>query len=219
VIRGVLKPWLRSWFRWTIHGLDNIPRRGPAILAFNHISYLDPFAAAYAVDEAGRQPRFLAKAELFHDARTRWLVKMTKQIEVRRGTPHAPAALGHALAALRAGDVIVIFPEGTITRDPDLKPLPAKNGVARLALAAGVPVTPCAVWGTANVWAAGCRKRWWPRQDVAVRIGTALPLTGDPDGRENWRAGGEQVMEAIADLTAALRPSVPDLRRPRKHAA
>ncbi|MCA1706056.1 MAG: 1-acyl-sn-glycerol-3-phosphate acyltransferase, partial [Actinobacteria bacterium] len=67
--KGVLKPFLRSWFRWNLEGIEYIPRKGPAILAFNHISYLDPLATAFVVDKAKRVPRFLAKAELFEDRR------------------------------------------------------------------------------------------------------------------------------------------------------
>lgn len=77
--KAILKPWLGAWFRWNIEGLENIPRRGPAILAFNHIAYLDAFAAAYVVDGAGRRPRFLAKSELFEDKRIAWVLKGAKQ--------------------------------------------------------------------------------------------------------------------------------------------
>ena len=88
--KGILKPWLRTWFDWSIEGMENIPKSGAAILAFNHIAYLDPFTAAYPVDEAGRRPRFLAKAELFDDKRIAWVLKGARQIPVARGTRSAP---------------------------------------------------------------------------------------------------------------------------------
>lgn len=211
--KGILRPWLGTWFRWHIEGLENIPRSGPAILAFNHIAYLDPLAAAYAVDKAGRRPRFLAKAELFRDRRISWILRGAHQIEVRRGTPTAPMALDHALAALRRGEIIVVFPEGTITTDPELRPMRAKTGIARLALQSGTPVTPCALWGTQNVWPKGYAKRWRPRQDILVRIGDPLELEGDAHSRDAWARVGEEVMSAIGVLVAGLRPAVPDRRR------
>lgn len=218
--KGILKPFLASWFTWTIEGVENIPRRGPGLLAVNHISYLDPLAAAYVVDRAKRVPRFLGKSELFHDKRIAWILKGAKQIEVKRGTADAPMALDHAFSALEKGELIVVFPEGTITNDPDLKPMAAKTGIARLALGSGVPVIPCAVWGTQNVWPKGFAKRWWPpRQDICVRVGEPLQLKGDPDSPESWQSVGETVMEAIEVLLASIRPAVPDRRRPKKRAA
>jgi 1-acyl-sn-glycerol-3-phosphate acyltransferase len=211
--KAILKPWLRTWFRWSLEGVENIPREGPALLAFNHIAYLDPLAAAYAVDKAKRVPRFLAKGELFDDKKIGWVLKGAKQIRVERGSKEAPMALDHAIDAIARGEVIVIFPEGTITMDADLSPMPAKTGAARLSLATGVPITPCAVWGTANVWGKGSRKNWKPRQDLAVRIGEPIHLTGSPDVAEDWAAGGERVMEQISALLASLRPVVPDRRK------
>jgi 1-acyl-sn-glycerol-3-phosphate acyltransferase len=214
--RAVLKPWLSVWFRWTIEGMENIPRSGAAILAFNHIAYLDPFAAAFVVDEAKRRSRFLAKSELFEDKRIAWVLKGAGQIEVRRGTKDAPMALDHALAALERGELIVVFPEGTVTTDPDLRPGKAKTGMARLALRAKVPVIPAALWGTANIWPKGYAKQWRPGQDVLARVGEPLAPEGDPDDPAAWDTFGRSVMEAIARMTASLRPAVPDRRRPKR---
>jgi 1-acyl-sn-glycerol-3-phosphate acyltransferase len=177
--KGVLKPWLATWFKWSIEGLENVPRSGPALLAFNHIAYLDPLAAAYVVDRAHRVPRFLAKSELFEDKKIGWVLRGAKQIEVRRGSKDAPMALEHAFAALKRGELIVVFPEGTITTDPDLKPMRAKTGTARLALGSGVPVVPCALWGTANIWPKGHAKRWRPR--VPGRVGVRRRPAHGPD--------------------------------------
>lgn len=217
--RAILKPWLRSWFRWSIEGAENIPRSGPAILAFNHIAYLDPLAAAYVVDSVDRIPRFLAKSELFEDKKIGWVLRGAKQIEVRRGSKDAPMALEKAFEALEAGELIVVFPEGTITTDPDLKPMKAKTGTARLALGSGAPVIPCGLWGTANIWPKGYSKRWKPRQDILCRVGEPVQLEGDPSSPEAWERAGERIMDRIATLVASLRPAVPDRRRPKKSAA
>jgi len=188
------------------------------ILAFNHIAYLDPFAAAYLADSAGRPPRFLAKSELFGDRRIAWLLRALRQIEVRRGTADAPMALDKAFAALRRGECVVIFPEGTLTTDPDLDPMAAKSGIARLALGSGAPIVPCALWGTANVWTKGHAKRFRPRQDICVNVGSPMTVTGDPRSPEDWERVGAEVMAQISLLLASLRPVLPDRRRPKRAA-
>lgn len=217
--KAILKPFLGTWFRWHIEGLENIPSQGPAIIAFNHIAYLDPLVAAYVIDKSGRRPRFLAKSDLFDDKRIAWILKGAGQIEVRRGTRQAPMALDRAFDALGRDQVIVIFPEGTITDDPDLAPMGAKSGAARLALGAGVPVIPAALWGSANVWGKGYSKNWRPAQQMCARIGTPIELAGDPSSPEAWREGGRRIMEEISVLVASLRPVVADKRRPKRRAA
>lgn len=220
IAKGIFKPFLHTWFRWNIEGIENIPRKSSALLAVNHISFLDPLAAAYVVDKAKRVPRFLAKSDLFEDKRIAWVLKGAKQIEVRRGTGDASMALDNAFAALRKGEVIVVFPEGTITTDPDLRPLPAKTGAARLALGSGAPLIPCAVWGTQNIWPKGYAKNWWPpRQDILVRIGEPMEVRGDPSSPEDWQKVSERLTETIEALVASLRPAVPDRRRPKRRAA
>lgn len=216
--RVVLIPALSAWFRWHIEGLGNIPERGPAIVAFNHIAYLDPFAVAYTVDRAGRRPRFLAKSELFEDKRIAWVLRGARQIPVARGTRAAPMALDDALAALDRGEVIVVFPEGTVTTDPDLRPMKPKSGTARLALKSGAPLIPGGVWGTANVWPKGAyKKQWWPpKQDILVRVGPPLHVSGDPDSADAWLRVGRDLMDTIGALVTSLRPALPDRRRPRR---
>lgn len=216
--KAIILPCMK-WFRWNIEGLENVPQRGGAILAFNHIAFLDPFAAAYAVHLTGRRPRFLAKSELFDDRRVAWILKGAGQIPVRRGTAEAPMALDEAIAALESGETVVIFPEGTITNDPDLHPMQAKTGAARLALSTGAPVIPCALWGTANVWPKDFAKRWWPpNQDILVRVGQPMQVTGDVSSAADWARVGTELMAEIARLVASLRPAVPDRRRSRRAA-
>ena len=218
--KAILKPSLGTWFKWSIEGLENIPRKGPALLAFNHIAYMDPLAAAYVVDRAGRRPRFLAKSELFQDKRISWILRGAGQIEVKRGTHEAPMALDHAVDALQRGEIVVVFPEGTITTDPELNPMKAKSGIVRLSLLTDVPVIPAAVWGTANIWPKGFAASWRPRQDICVRVGEPFKVKGDIERPETWSTAGDQIMDAIGVLVASLRPAVPDRRRrPKKVAA
>ncbi|MGH2767445.1 MAG: lysophospholipid acyltransferase family protein, partial [Actinomycetota bacterium] len=148
----LIPAWLRVWFRTHLEGLEYLPASGPAIVASNHISYLDPLAVGCAVRRAGRRPRFLAKSELFKVPVVAWAIRTGGQIPVYRGTREAHRSLIHAEEALAAGEVVVIFPEGTTTTAPDLAPLPPKTGIARLALRSGVDVIPCATWGGQWFW-------------------------------------------------------------------
>ena len=218
LLRAALKPSLGAWFRWHIEGIENIPPEGPAIIAFNHIAYLDPLAAAYAVDRAGRKSRFLAKAELFEDRRIGWILRGAHQIPVLRGHSTAAAALGAAQDALRSGEAVIIFPEGTVTTDPGLAPMTPKTGAARLALQTRAPLVPCALWGTASVWPKGAGTHWWPpRQDIYVRAGEPMEVH-ETDARAGWVSLSRRLMEEIAALVAALRRPAP-AQRPKGRAA
>ena len=218
--KGILKPWLAAWFRWTLEGMERIPRTGGTILAFNHIAFLDAFAAAYVVDQLGRRVRFLAKSELFQDKRISWILRGAGQIEVRRGTRDAPMALDHAYRALERGELVAVFPEGTITDDPDLKPMAAKSGAARLALKTGAPLIPCALWGTQNVWPKDFRKHWWPpRQDIAVLVGEPMEVPVGDESRDAIADVSQRLTDQLSLLVAALRPAIADQRRPKKRMA
>jgi 1-acyl-sn-glycerol-3-phosphate acyltransferase len=161
--RWAILPPARVWFSWRFEHLERIPARGPAIVACNHISYLDPVANAYAVIKAGRRPRFLAKTELFGIPIVGHALRGANQIEVRRGTGDR-TPLVQAQAALEAGEVVVIYPEGTVTRRDDGLPMEAKTGTVRLSRA-GCPSPP---------WRAGGRRRSG-RSRVAARSAHDVP--------------------------------------------
>jgi 1-acyl-sn-glycerol-3-phosphate acyltransferase len=147
---SVLRPPLALWFNWRYEGLEHIPREGPLLVACNHISYFDPLAHGLLMVKAGRRPRFLAKSELYEKWLTRHVLEGAKQIKVERGSGSA-APIDTAVASLKAGEAVMIYPEATITRNPDYTPMQGKTGVARLTLATGVPVLPIAVWGSQHV--------------------------------------------------------------------
>lgn len=182
------------------------------MIACNHASYLDPIANAYAVVRAGRRPRFLAKRELFDAAVLKWAMPGTGQIPVERGTGDQ-APLRAAEDALRRGEAVLIYPEGTVTTRPDLLPMEGKTGVVRLALAAELPVIPMASWGSAAVWQKSGPGSLRPRRPVWVAVGEPIPMPGGPErieDRDAVRALTDEVMAALTALVVDLRERYPE---------
>lgn len=201
----------RAYFSWHLEGLATIPRRGPAIIACNHASYLDPIANAYAVVRAGRRPRFLAKVELFRTPVLGWALAGAHQIAVDRQRGGGDALL-RSEAALTAGEVVVIYPEGTVTTREDGLPMRGKTGVARLSLATGVPVIPMASWGSAPVWQKSGPGNLAPRRPVFVKVGDPIdpgPSRGPVDDRAAVEAMTARVMDALTHLAVDLRDRYP----------
>lgn len=211
VVRWTAFPLARAYFAFHLEGLEHIPARGPALVACNHASYLDPIATAYAVLRAGRRPRFLAKEELFHAPLLKWVFPGVRQIPVRRGAKDN-AALELAEQTLRSGETVVIYPEGTVTKREDGLPMEGKTGLVRLAIAAGVPIIPMVSWGSAPVWQKSGPGSLRPRRPVWVRIQAPLdlPLEGvDPDDIEAVKALTAQVMTSLTEMVVALRDRYP----------
>ncbi|MGH3695129.1 MAG: lysophospholipid acyltransferase family protein [Pseudonocardiaceae bacterium] len=130
----VFYPLTRLLGRRRFEGLAHIPESGPVLVACNHVSYLDPIYAGVFMHRRGRIPRFLAKQDLFETPVIGRVMTGAGQIPVRRGSTEAGQGLWHAEQALAAGKAVMIYPEGTGTRDPDRWPMVAYTGVARLAL-------------------------------------------------------------------------------------
>lgn len=205
----VFSPLTRLLARRRFEGLEHIPDSGPALVVCNHISYLDPIYTGVFVRHRGRIPRFLAKAGLWRIPVFRQVLTGAGQIPVYRGQPEASDSLRAAGQALSAGHVVMIYPEGTITRDPQYWPMVARTGMARLALRSGVPVVPVAHWGTQRVYDHYRRRlRPVPRADVVVRAGPPVDL-GEfrhrPVDRQVLHDVTERVMGAVRDLLAEVR--------------
>jgi 1-acyl-sn-glycerol-3-phosphate acyltransferase len=146
VVFLVIYPVTVLLFRMRYRHLDRIPATGPVLLVANHVSILDPLACGRLVWDAGRFPHFLAKNSVFKGfAGT--LLRASGQIPVNRGTADARSSLSAAEADLAAGNLIVIYPEGSVTRDPEWWPMQSRSGVARLALTTDAVVVPVAQWG------------------------------------------------------------------------
>jgi 1-acyl-sn-glycerol-3-phosphate acyltransferase len=207
---ALLRPPLAAWFNWRFEGLENIPREGPLLVAGNHISYFDPLADAYLLVKAGRRARFLAKSELF-DSPLKPMLNGAKQIPVTRGSG-STAPLDTAIAALRDGEAVVVYPEATITRDPDSLPMRGKVGIARLALDAQVPVLPVAVWGSQRVWQRdGVRDLRFGRP-IWLRAGAPMDFSEFEETKDDigtLRAVTQKVMDELRRMVLEMRSAYP----------
>jgi 1-acyl-sn-glycerol-3-phosphate acyltransferase len=201
--KGVFWPWLRYGLRWTIEGSSHIPTQGPVILASNHVSYLDPLTLAYVANTRGRRIRFLAKAELFDKQGLGQLLRAANQIPVVRGTSESAGALSAAVEALRQGECVAVFPEGTISLD--LEPMRGKSGTARLAQQAAASVVPVGLWGTHRMMMKGRKPDWqWGIAQVGV-VGAPITVGGD----EHPKQATDRIMDAISGCVARAREIYP----------
>ena len=206
LVETLLRPPVRRCLRWRVEGVERLPADGPVLLASNHLSYFDPIAVANLTDLAGRRVRFLAKAELFHNRLLAAGLRRMGQIPVERGTGDA-TALDAAAAALRAGQCVQVFPEGTISADLD--PMAGKTGLARLARAAGVDVMTVGLWGTQRVIPPKGRKaqRW--RTPVTVVVGETVSVGPGANPRETTDRIMAAVCAAVADARRLYPPPPP----------
>src|ERR1700751_3650112 len=154
----LFRPLMHTLVRNKWAGQENIPKTGPVIIAPNHMSYADWGTDAVFFYGAGRYPTYLIKASAFKVPFIGKMLYGCGQIPVNRGAADAALALKQAEQALGEGAAVIIYPEGTATRDPDLWPMVAKTGVARLALSSGAPVIPIAHWGTDEILHYGDKK-------------------------------------------------------------
>jgi 1-acyl-sn-glycerol-3-phosphate acyltransferase len=188
--------------------LHHIPPTGPAIVACNHISYLDPIGNAYAVIKAGRRPRFLAKNDLFAIPVVGSALRGAHQIPVDRSSGDL-TPIRSAEAALAKGEVVVIYPEGTVTTSPDSLPMQGKTGVVRLSLASGVPITPMASWGSQAVWQKSGKGSLKFGRPIWAKAGAPLDFS-DRGSQANDR---EALHEMTGRVMAAITAIVEDLRK------
>ena len=209
---GVPTGWV---FKLRYRGAENLPRTGGAIIAANHISYADPVVIGRFVYDAGRLPRYLAKDSLFEVPAVGRVMRGMGQVPVHRGGPDAQKALTSAVAALRRGELIIVYPEGTVTRDPDFWPSTGKTGLARLALLAPeIPVIPMGQWGAQVIDVYHKSFKILPRREATVVAGPPVDLSEfrRPDGEgpvaansENLRAITTRVMAALTVQVEAAR--------------
>src|SRR2546430_1347904 len=216
----VLPPIIKAMMKRDWHGQEHIPRDGGVIIAPNHLSYADWAAVALFTYQAGRYPFFLIKSSAFDVRLLGPFLRDCGQLPVHRDRADATLVvkeLKDAEASLRAGGCLIVYPEGTASRDPDLWPMVGKTGVARLALTTGAPVIPVAHWGAQAILPYGSTKpHLVPRHLVRMLAGPPVDLSayrGQPLGREVLRGATAAVMADVTGLLAQLRgkepPAVP----------
>ncbi|GAA0907501.1 lysophospholipid acyltransferase family protein [Pseudonocardia zijingensis] len=202
-------PLGRLFGRARYEGREHLPATGGALLVANHISHLDPIYSALFVHKSRRVPRFLAKHSLWNVPVLNWVLRGSGQIPVYRESADAQQSLREGTKALDAGKVVVIYPEGTITRDPAGWPMAARTGVARLALTTDVPVLPAVHWGTRDVLDKYNRKfRPLPRKQLVVRCGPPVDLSayrGRPVDAVLLREVTDLLMVKVRELLAEVR--------------
>ena len=198
----------RDW-----QGRENVPREGGVIVVANHYSFFDPIAVGHFLVKSGRVPRFLAKAGVFKQPTLGKLFRAAGQIPVYRESREAALAFRDAVAAVERGETIIVYPEGTMTKDPGLWPMAGKTGAARIALRTGAPVLPIAQWGAQEVFASYSKKpNFLPRKTLHITAGKPFRLSdvvGSEITSEALRIGTEHIMDVITGMLAELRGEQP----------
>lgn len=191
---------------------EKLPKEGAFVLAPNHYSEFDPLVVALAVWKLGRLPRFMAKESLFKVPVLGWFLHKTGMVPVARSSSRTSAAetITQSRALVQAGRGVIVYPEGTLTRDPDLWPMRGKSGAVRLAMAGNIALIPMAQWGTQAIMGRYQKGlSLWPlRKPVDVIIGDPIDIS-DLVGKEHDQAAvtiaTERLMNAITELLERLR--------------
>jgi 1-acyl-sn-glycerol-3-phosphate acyltransferase len=189
-------------------GTEHLVFDGGCVIGANHISWSDPPILAQFIWANDRPPRFLGKDSVFKVPVFGALITSAGQIPVARDGD-AAAAASAAIDAARRGETVVVYPEGTITKDPDLWPMCAKTGAARIALTAGVPLIPVAQWGPQDLLHPhGKVLKLFPLKTMHLRVGPAIDLD-DLRGREInekvLRIATARLMTAITSMLEEMR--------------
>lgn len=216
-IEILLRPPLAVITKKDYRGLENLPKEGGFILAANHNSHLDPFLLARFVLDVGQVPRYLAKQGLFSHKLTGPILRGAEQIPVARYSDGAANAIAPTVEALKAGKPVIIYPEGTITRDPDAWPMSGRTGAVRAALAAGVPLIPVCQSGAQEIlWPYTRRFRPFPRRRYSIRVGEPLDLSmyeGKPLTEEILHEATERLMDTLTGMMIEIRGTTPTTPR------
>jgi len=217
LLAALIVPPMNVLGRYRIHQGEYLPQTGPVVVAPNHFSEIDPLVIGLTIWRLGRAPRYLGKASLFRIPVFGWLLRKSGQIPVERAGARGADPLAAANQLVENNLVVVVYPEGTLTRDPDLWPMRGKTGAVRLALTAGVPLIPVAQWGTQKIMPRyGKRLSLFPRKEVNIKFGPPIDLSafeGRPLNAAVFTEATELLMEAITGLLAELREETPPKER------
>jgi 1-acyl-sn-glycerol-3-phosphate acyltransferase len=213
----LVKPLLLATTTRTWVGGEKLPETGGCIVVFNHVSHVDPLIAAHFVYDHGRLPRYLAKSGLFKNRVLGFFLTAAGQIPVERLTKSAVGAYDAAVAAVRNGECVVVYPEGTLTRDPAQWPMTGKTGAARIALETGCPVIPVGQWGPQQLLAPYARRpHLFPRKHIAMRAVDPVDLSdlvASPRTPEVVQQATDRIMAALTEQVALIRGEVAPAER------
>lgn len=212
-IEALLRPPLALMTKKDYQGVENLPREGGFVLAANHNSHVDPFLLARFALDVGLVPRYLAKEGLFTHRLTGPILRGADQIPVARYSDSAANAIAPTVAALQAGKSVIIYPEGTITRDPEAWPMSGRTGAVRAALAAGVPLIPVCQSGAQDIlWPYTRRLRIFRRHRYFIRVAPPLDLSmyeGQPVTEEILHEATDRLMDILTDMMSQIRGAKP----------
>lgn len=204
---AIIRPLMRTLVRQRWEGTERLPRTG-VILAFNHISEIDPLSVAHMVYNQGLLPTVMAKAELWKVPGLRQALQSTRMIPVER-TRDGGRSLEAAREALATGRAIVLYPEGTVTRDPEGWPMAGRTGAVRLALQTGAPLIPVGQWGIQELLPYPTHAlKPFPRKTARMLVGEPVDLDdlrGAPLTAAVLRTGTERMMDDLTALVERLR--------------
>lgn len=216
IVAGIVRPVMNLLMNKKWEGLEKLPAGG-FIAAPNHCTEIDPLVIGHMLYNQKRMPHFLAKGGLFKVPVVGAVLHATKQIPVERSTAGANRSLNVAKEVVAEGGAIIIYPEGTLTRDPDLWPMKGHTGAARMALESGIPVVPMAHWGAHEVFPRYAKRfHVFPRRTSRVIVGDPVDLSafeGRPLDKATLTAATAVIMDAITGLLATLRSEQPPAER------
>ena len=199
VIQAARLAWRLQGLTFTVTGVEQLPATGGAVVAINHTSYFDfTFAGLPAYKQGlGRKVRFMAKKEVFDHKITGPLMRSLRHIEVDRDS--GAASFAAAVAALKAGELVGVYPEATISRSFEIKEF--KSGGARMAIEAGVPIVPHIVWGAQRIWTKGHPKKLWrPKVPITVAVGEPIePTLPAPELTQLLHSRMQHLLERVQD--------------------
>ncbi|CAN5187029.1 lysophospholipid acyltransferase family protein [soil metagenome] len=210
-LAGLLIPPLQALARIEIVDGEKLPVEGAVVVAPNHFSNVDPAVVGAAMYKLGRMPHYLAKVSLFSVPIFGWLLRHSEQVPVERtGVVRGQDPIGAADAIVKAGHAVVIYAEGSLTRDPNLWPMRGKTGAVRMALLTGAPLIPVAHWGTQLIdpREGHLRLSPFPRKVLTVKFGDPVDLSEfsktsmDP---ATLHAATAKLMKAITALLEEVR--------------
>lgn len=218
LLAGIALPLVGLIVKFRFHDREKMPQTGAVIITPNHFTNIDPITVGAAVWYLGRLPRFLAKASILRVPVVGWLLRRSGQIPVERGgATRSSESLKAAAEMVSRGRALIVYPEGSLTRDPDMWPMRGKTGAVRLALEHGIPIVPVAHWGTQDVMPRYSNKiSLFPRHTIHIKVGDPVDLSafvGKPMTNAILAGATAAVMDAITHLLEDLRgEKAPEIR-------